>query len=152
MRGWVISSIIHCLQALMVPPQHFAVEYSINPWMGGTVDAAKAMAQWKQLKSTLELNGVEVLTLDQVKGLPDMVFVCNSGLVAPGRRVYLSHFRHKERQGERAEYQKWFKSNSYDTTGDTADGHFEGGGDCVFSRRDLLWAGYGYRTAKEVGS
>jgi N-dimethylarginine dimethylaminohydrolase len=48
------------LQALMVAPTHFTVEYTINPWMGGTVDAAKAMQQWTQLKQALEANGVQV--------------------------------------------------------------------------------------------
>jgi hypothetical protein len=44
----------------MVPPQHFVVEYAINPWMGGTVDKAKAMKQWTDLKQALTDNGVKV--------------------------------------------------------------------------------------------
>lgn len=38
----------------------------------------------------------------------------------------------------------------YEVIGDIKDGCFEGGGDCVFSSRDVLFAGYGPRTAKEV--
>uniref|UniRef100_A0A0M3HHX3 Glutaredoxin domain-containing protein n=1 Tax=Ascaris lumbricoides TaxID=6252 RepID=A0A0M3HHX3_ASCLU len=85
-------------RVLMVPPKHFTVEYSINPWMGGVVDKAKAFEQWNLLKSAIEKEGVEVkpkvLTLEQAQGLPDMVFVCNSGLVL-NDKVYLSRFRHK---------------------------------------------------------
>ena len=39
---------------------------------------------------------VQVLTLDQAPDLPDMVFVCNSGLVHKNN-VFLSKFAHKER-------------------------------------------------------
>jgi N-dimethylarginine dimethylaminohydrolase len=43
------------------------------------VDQQKAMHEWNLLKTSIEAEGVKVLTLDQVKGLPDMVFCCNSG-------------------------------------------------------------------------
>ena len=34
---------------LMCPPRHFAVHYSINPWMGPSrpVDTGLAVAQWE---------------------------------------------------------------------------------------------------------
>ena len=31
---------------LLCPPDHFRVEYSINPWMGGEVDVQIAMTEW----------------------------------------------------------------------------------------------------------
>jgi len=43
------------------------------------VDRQKAMREWNALKSSIEAEGVKVLTLDQIEGLPDMVFCCNSG-------------------------------------------------------------------------
>jgi N-dimethylarginine dimethylaminohydrolase len=43
------------------------------------VDRKKAMNEWQALKRSIELEGVQVLTMDQVEGLPDMVFACNSG-------------------------------------------------------------------------
>ena len=70
-----------CRQVLMCPPTHFCVEYQINPWMGGKVDQTKAQSQWESLKAAIESCAVEVLTLEPVKGLPDMVFCCNSGIV-----------------------------------------------------------------------
>lgn len=68
---------------------------------------------------------LKVLTLDQVQGLPDMVFVCNSGIVR-GNKVYLSRFRHKERTGEQEHYLKWFKQNGYETVGEDYPEYFEG--------------------------
>lgn len=91
------KSAAHILKrVLMVPPKHFTVEYTINPWMGGVVDKQKAHQQWNSLKSAIENAGVPVLTMEQTEGLPDQVFVCNSGLVYDDQ-VYLSRFRHKER-------------------------------------------------------
>ncbi|VDK20857.1 unnamed protein product, partial [Anisakis simplex] len=125
------------------------LQYTINPWMGGVVDKQKAFDQWNTLKSVIQKTGVEVLTLDQVQGLPDMVFVCNSGLVL-NNKVYLSRFRHKERTGEQEHYLKWFKANGFETVGDDYPEFFEGGGDAVFSTYDTLWAAYGPRSSKSV--
>uniref|UniRef100_A0A914E4X9 Amidinotransferase n=1 Tax=Acrobeloides nanus TaxID=290746 RepID=A0A914E4X9_9BILA len=136
-------------RVLMVPPQHFTVEYAINPWMGGVVNKEKAMKQWKDLKLAIENEGVKVLTLDQVQGLPDMVFVCNSGIIYQDR-VYLSRFRHKERTGEQKHYLEWFKKNGFKIYGDDYSECFEGGGDACFSDYGLLWAGFGSRTNKNV--
>jgi len=62
-------------------PRYFKVAYKINPWMGGTVDSVLAQKQWDNLKQNIEKCGVEVKTIPQVDGLPDMVFCCNSGIV-----------------------------------------------------------------------
>jgi N-dimethylarginine dimethylaminohydrolase len=132
----------------MCAPNHFKVAYKINPWMGGTVDSALAHKQWNTLKNAFEKNGVEVKTINQAEGLPDMVFCCNSGIVY-GKKVYLAHFRHPERQGERDHYEKWFRENGYEVFGDK-DSFFEGGGDATFTSPDKLWAGYGFRSQKEV--
>uniref|UniRef100_F1LAS8 Amidinotransferase n=2 Tax=Ascaris TaxID=6251 RepID=F1LAS8_ASCSU len=136
-------------RVLMVPPKHFTVEYSINPWMGGVVDKAKAFEQWNLLKSAIEKEGVEVLTLEQAQGLPDMVFVCNSGLVL-NDKVYLSRFRHKERTGEQKYYLEWFKAHGFSPLGEDYPDFFEGGGDACFSTYDTLWAGFGPRSNKDV--
>ncbi|KAK6738201.1 hypothetical protein RB195_020360 [Necator americanus] len=144
------QSASHLLKrVLMVPPQYFTVEYNINPWMGGVVDKAKAFEQWNTLKTIIEKEGVEVLTMDQTQGLPDQVFVCNSGLVH-NNSVYLSKFRHKERTGEQEHYLKWFKSQGFHIYGEDYPEFFEGGGDAVFSDPHTLWAGFGPRSAKGV--
>ncbi|KAI6192050.1 hypothetical protein M3Y97_00293900 [Aphelenchoides bicaudatus] len=133
-------------RVLMVPPKHFTVEYAINPWMGGKVDQALAQKQWDQLKKEIENQGVKVLTLDQTPDLPDMVFCCNSGL-AYENKVYLSKFRHPQRQGEQ---KALFAENNFDPRGSDYAEYFEGGGDAVFSDYNTLWAGYGERTSKEA--
>src|ERR1022692_2059874 len=39
---------------LMCPPEHFTVQYAINPWMDPArpVDVARAMTQWENLRET----------------------------------------------------------------------------------------------------
>ena len=56
----------------MCPPEHFTVEYAINPWMDTTVgvDAALALKQWELLRTTLRDLGHTVHVLDAVPGLP----------------------------------------------------------------------------------
>jgi N-dimethylarginine dimethylaminohydrolase len=64
---------------LMCPPEYFAVEYAINPWMNPDqpVDLALARRQWEQLRSTYLRLGHAVRIIDPVPGLPDMVFAAN---------------------------------------------------------------------------
>ncbi len=64
----------------------------------------------------------------------------------------MAKFRHKERTGEQAHYEKWFKENGYEIVGgrDANDLCFEGGGDACFTTYDKLWAGFGQRTDKAV--
>lgn len=50
--------------------------------------------------------------MKKLKGLPDMVFVCNSGL-AYRNGVYLSRFKHKERRGEQPYYADWFRRQGF---------------------------------------
>lgn len=65
----------------MCEPLYYDVMYKINPWMGGVVDRKLAYEQWTNLKNAVESCGVEVKVVKQVEGLPDMVFICDSGLV-----------------------------------------------------------------------
>lgn len=89
------------------------------------------------------------MTLEQEEGLPDMVFSCNSGLVF-NNKVYLAKFRNPQREGEQKHFASWFKKNKFETLGSSYPSFFEGGGDAVFSDYNTLWAGYGFRTNKEV--
>uniref|UniRef100_A0AC35UE83 Amidinotransferase n=1 Tax=Rhabditophanes sp. KR3021 TaxID=114890 RepID=A0AC35UE83_9BILA len=135
-------------KVLMVPPTYFSVDYVINPWMGGVVDKEKAMKQWTTLKSAIELENVEVNVLEHVKNLPDMVFVCNAGL-AYKNKVYLTRFKHPERNGEEPYYLDWFAKNGYEIFGDKFDIVFEGYGDAFFSDEKTLWCGWGQRSDPE---
>ena len=63
-------------RVLMTTPEHFEVEYVINPHMEGNVGAVdheRARAQWEALRAAYERLGVEVSVIEGVEGLPDMV-------------------------------------------------------------------------------
>jgi len=132
----------------MCSPNFYKVAYKINPWMGGTVDSQLAQKQWNALKSAIEKCGVTVHTMESDASVPDLVFCCNSGLVYRDK-VYLAHFRHPERQMERKFNEIWYKKHNFEIYGDTKY-YFEAGGDCTFTNKDTLFAGYGFRTQKEV--
>jgi hypothetical protein len=87
------------IRFLMCSPDHYDVDYVINPWMEGNVHKSsrdRAIEQWNRLFHIIK----EHATVDLVKpqiGVPDMVFTANAGLVL-GDNVVLSRFFHKERQ------------------------------------------------------
>jgi hypothetical protein len=88
---------------LMCAPEHYEVAYEINPWMSTRrhVDRALALRQWQRLYETLtgKLHA-KVDLLEPVRGLPDMVFTANGGIVRK-RLFVLSRFRHRERAAAR---------------------------------------------------
>jgi N-dimethylarginine dimethylaminohydrolase len=107
--------------------------------MSGKVDKALAQKQWDALKSAIENEGVKVMTLDQAPDVPDMVFVCNSGLVLDNK-VYLSSFCHPQRRGEQAHYLRWFRENNFELYGLDYPEFFEGSliYKCLISRITLI--------------
>ena len=86
---------------LMCPPDYFGIEYEINPWMNVTKgsDHSRATGQWHALHQTLLDQEVAVELLDAVKGLPDLVFTANCGLVYHNLFIS-SRFRYGVREGE----------------------------------------------------
>lgn len=50
------------------------------------------MDQWRTLRKALREADVDVITMDQVEGLPDMVFCCNSGIVLGNQVTVLAYF------------------------------------------------------------
>src|SRR6202034_2819537 len=69
----------HARTYLMCPPEHFAVEYAINPWMDPEkpVNVELALRQWRRLGEAFESLGHTVRTIAPEEGLPDMVFAAN---------------------------------------------------------------------------
>ncbi|MBV8933730.1 MAG: amidinotransferase [Kutzneria sp.] len=129
----------------MCPPQYFAVEYSINPWMdpGQPVDTGLAFAQWAALKDVYERLGHRVEVIDPEPGLPDMVFAANSGTVINGV-VLGARFRAEQRAAEADHFRRWFARNGYHTIVmptrvNEAEGDFAWTG-------TVLLAGSGFRT------
>ncbi len=130
---------------LMCPPQYFAVEYSINPWMDPSRPVSRdlAMQQWTALHDTYVDLGHKVDTIEPQPGLPDMVFAANSGTVIDGR-VLGAQFRAPERAAEADFYRRWFIENGYhDVVMPTRVNEAEG--DFAWAGRFLL-AGTGFRT------
>ncbi|MEV4093168.1 dimethylargininase [Streptosporangium saharense] len=130
---------------LMCRPDHFAVEYAINPWMDPEAGADREVAirQWEGLRSAYEELGHRVSLIDPVEGLPDMVFAANGALVVGGR-VYGARFTHRERAAEGPAYLEWFTSNGY-TAAREAEFTNEGEGDFL-TLDHLVLAGTGFRT------
>ena len=136
-------------KVLMCRPLFFTVEHVYNPWMKpGTVDTKKALEQWTGLKKSYENLGISVKVIDQVKGLHDMVFATDQGIVK-GREVLLSNFRPKQRQGERLQYKKWFHKNGYKIYSLPSHHYLEGNGETYFWN-DIIFVGTGYRSDPEI--
>lgn len=132
----------------MCAPDHYDVDYVINPWMEGNIHKSsrdRAVEQWEKLYHILKQHAIVDLVPPQI-GWPDMVFTANAGLVL-GQNVVLSRFLHKERQGEEPFFQNWFEENGYTVNLLPKDLPFEGAGDALLDREGRwLWAGYGFRS------
>ena len=87
-------------EVLMCRPLYYSISYTINPWMiPGSENKSIAQTQWEKLVATYQKLGIKVSLIDQKEGLPDMVFATDQGIIH-GKKVYMSNFRYKERQGE----------------------------------------------------
>jgi lysine-ketoglutarate reductase/saccharopine dehydrogenase-like protein (TIGR00300 family) len=136
------------IRFLMCAPEHYDVDYVINPWMEGNVHKSsrdRAQTQWQQLYELIR-SYAEVDLLSPEKGWPDLVFTANAGLVL-GNGVVLSRFLHPERQGEEPFFKAWFLEQGYVVHELPKDLPFEGAGDALMDREGRwLWAGYGFRS------
>ncbi|MHC5598948.1 MAG: bifunctional arginine dihydrolase/ornithine cyclodeaminase, partial [Nostoc sp.] len=136
------------IRFLMCPPDHYDVDYVINPWMEGNIHKSsrdRAVEQWQGLHQILKEHAIVDLVPPE-KGWPDLVFTANAGLVL-GDNVVLSRFLHKERQGEEPFFKQWFEANGYIVNELPKDLPFEGAGDALLDREGRwLWAGYGFRS------
>jgi N-dimethylarginine dimethylaminohydrolase len=127
---------------LMCPTDYFGIEYEINPWMSRSrqVDRDRAQEQWKSLRDLLESLGADVRLQPAVKGLPDLVFTANAGLVW-NETVFLVRFRYEARQEETPLDDDWFRQNGFTTVTLPEGEDFEGAGDALFCGK-TLFAGY----------
>lgn len=138
-------------QILMCPPDHYGIEYEINPWMDRARQADRAVAanQWIQLKTILEEAGAKVHTLSPVPGLPDLVFTANAALIygdaTGGKLAVLANFLHPQRQGETEHDERWFKAHGFEIKRLPEKYAFEGAGDALFCG-ETLFAGYRIRS------
>lgn len=135
-------------QILMCPPTYFEVCYNINPDMketlehGRKVNKKKAMRQWEGLRDIYTSEGYECVYIEPIRGLPDMVFTANAGLV-DNESIIIGKFKYRERQKETDYFYKWFSDQAYKIIKIPYD--FEGGGDALIWQRKVI-GGHGFRS------
>ncbi len=131
---------------LLCPPDHYGIEYEINPWMSRArgADTPLVQAQWRGLHEKLVSLGCNVNLVPPKPKLPDMVFTANAGL-AVGKKFVPSNFRHKERAAEAPLFADWMSAQGYEIVWLPEDQFFEGEGDALFAG-DALFCGYKFRT------
>ncbi|MBI3313770.1 MAG: amidinotransferase [Candidatus Omnitrophica bacterium] len=136
---------------LMCPPDYYDIVYEINPWMSvkRQADHKKAVRQWTDFYELLtQTLKVKVELLEPQRGLPDMVFTANAGLVHKNHFIK-SNFRHKERKGEEPFYEAWFRKHKYRIKTIPKPFCFEGEGDALFMGKSL-YTGYHFRSDIEA--
>jgi len=136
---------------LVCPPDHYGIEYVINPWMEGNIHRSSeplAREQWREFTHCLSSHAT-LQTVAPRQGWPDMVFTANAGLVLE-KEFVLSRFFHPERRGEEPHFRQWFAAHGYTIHELPPDLPFEGAGDALWDpTRGALWTAYGMRTELE---
>ncbi len=131
---------------LMCRPEHFGIEYEINPWMhvAVEVDHQRAVEQWEALHSVYADLGESITLTAPQAGLPDMVFTANAAVVWR-RRAVLSRFHHAERAGEEKHWRGALEELGFVVHDVDPETSFEGAGDALFVG-DHLFQAWGFRT------
>ncbi len=137
---------------LMCGPDHFCVDYVINPWMEnqiGKAERALAQKQWANLQRELSAKA-RLSFIAPEPGAPDMVFTANGGMVI-GDTVVVSRFRAQERRPEERLFRDWFESRGFTIAQWPEDVTFEGAGDALLDRASpLIWCGHGWRSSENA--
>lgn len=130
----------------LLPPTHFQIEYSINPWMdlNNRVDPQAAQEQWQALVDVYEDLGMQVEVLEPGPGMPDQVFPGDS-IFLYGDQAIASRFREPERAAEVDPMVARFEQRGYTVHRLPRGMHFEGNGEAVKWNSHIL-AGYGRRS------
>lgn len=142
---------------LMVTPDHFRIDYAINPYMKDASGQLKvvqhdlALAQWRGLKATFEKIGVRVSELAGCPDLPDMVFAANQSLVFWRNNepnVIMSRMQSPQRRAEVGHFEGWYRRHGYRVHHlESPDIFLEGNGDALLDpKHRLIWGGVGPRT------
>ena len=131
---------------LMCPPDHYGIQYEINPWMSTErqADHGLAVEQWQALREKLVEAGAKISQVTPVEGLPDLVFTANAAIVFKQQAV-LARFKHEQRQGEEPHFERWLSDHGWEVLPPPEDCSFEGAGDALFCG-DSLFAGYRQRS------
>jgi N-dimethylarginine dimethylaminohydrolase len=145
-------------RALFCPPTYFEIRDVKNPFMRGAepVDAAKAQAQWKEVRRAFEEAGVATEVIPAVPDLEDMVFANNQvfvGQTEKGERfrfIVPSHMRFPSRQREVPSFVEWFRGRGCKVRElDLSNEFLEGHGDLLWhADGSKVWAGHGFRSSR----
>jgi N-dimethylarginine dimethylaminohydrolase len=129
---------------LMTPPDYFAIEYEINPWMhlGTPVDRDAVLTQWQTMRDTFIRLGHAVDVLAPARGLPDMVYAANGGFIA-GNTAVVAHFKFTQRKAESIAYATWMARRGYRIV---STRHVSEGQGDFLRIGGMLLAGHGFRT------
>ncbi|HZP79362.1 MAG TPA: arginine deiminase-related protein [Pseudolabrys sp.] len=140
---------------LLCRPQHFAVTYSINPWMDparwAQAHADEARSQWAALEGALREAGAVLEFVEPQAELPDLVFTANAAVVLDGKAL-LARFRHPERRREEPVFAAAFAALRAHASIEKIvelphDIVLEGAGDCIYDpHRRMFFMGYGQRS------
>jgi arginine dihydrolase len=136
------------MRILMCPPVYYGIEYEINPWMSRTRQSnfVSALEQWLALYQLLQHRlHMNVSLIEPRRGLPDMVFTANAGLVWKNKFI-VSNFRHQVRRDEAPHFENWFAVRNYEIFHLPEQNHFEGEGD-LLRYGNLFFAGYPTRSS-----
>src|SRR4029079_16404013 len=137
---------------LMCPPRHYAVSYSINPWMnpvswksGGSALHEEGEQQWVAVHHTPLPLGAAIDFIDPEPNLPDLVFTANAAIVLDGKAL-LARFRLPELQGEEpifgAALLALRERIEIDSIMEMPEGIWlEGAGDCIWDRAPAVLDG-----------
>ena len=134
----------------MCPPTYYAIAYEINPWMSlkRQVRHPRAIAQWRALHALLARLGARVRLMTPRRGVPDLVFTANAGLVH-GRTLIRSNFRYPQRQREEPIIERYFARAGFKVVRLANTFSFEGEGDALWMGRTLV-AGFRFRSDAPV--
>jgi N-dimethylarginine dimethylaminohydrolase len=132
----------------MCPPDHYGIEYEINPWMSRSLASVRDLAfkQWRELHDQLVQLGVTVEVMTPQPGLPDLVFTANAGLMYR-QRFFSSQFKHEVRAKESPFFDEWFQSHGFEVVKLPEKLYHEGAGDALFCGENLF---AGYRTRSDA--
>lgn len=135
----------------MCRPTFYTIAYEINPWMSLTRQAnqPRAIRQWDALHRLLTKElGVCVRLIPARRGVPDLVFTANAGLVT-GRTLIRSNFRHPERQRETPHIERYFRTAGFRVVTLPHRHNFEGEGDALWMDETLV-LGFRFRSDAAV--
>lgn len=135
---------------LLCPPDHYQIEYEINPWMNmkNIVDKARVYEEFEQLVEIYKKVGLEVIVMDPQPGLPDMVYTANHGFVIDDIFIK-ANFKFPQRRKESDHTEKLLKGKGYKIKKIPEEVFFEGQGD-LFYRDGKFFMGHGKRTMKDA--